>query len=1010
MGPAQRKLTSQLAVAMAIVKLPETKTYSPSSTAEHVQEELLTLLQKHPNHLEKTLLSEYNRFFALLSPEFIIQRFPQQLTRLICTHHLFYKQLARSLRLFPEARHLQIHCAPTRLQFPFGSKPVLGLILGVCPLDRYELFDETTILLATKKLIPTAELVTGSFYCYQGQGDSIRMLYVELEKKDGAKFSSQELRLLKKCLPDELKNHVEKVVPAIFMKRNEEEVMKTVLTLSQELKYTTDLPQATISLETQSSTSVVFTVVLVYFQHQHQKPLLSILQQNSPHLTWTTDRTQTISHLHTKISKEAHVLRATIPKDLHLLRDDSSVNFYLARQKVLDTLQSTLGEVRDYNGGMILRQSEQLAQLKQAFPNQSDHHLLENFFYSLSPIEAQTTLLQGPLQKLFHLCLQATATDLPKRESYFLKVEQQATHVFVMIRARDPIFREMLLNALNILGSASMAITSTTVNLQGSDILGYIYECSALRKQEQFIKIIRDSIADSLAKLENFQVLRLSVLDLPISLDPRIRGEGESPAILKMLFEGLMRIDKEGEPVYGAAELVTLSADAKTYSFKLRPSFWSSGAKVTAHDFAYAWKKILSPNFSTPFTYLFYPIKNAKNAKEGMLPLDQVGIQVLDETTLLVELEHPAPYFLELTAHSLYAPVNHLIDQNHPDWACREGADYVCNGPFQLMKRQPSQGLQLIKNPLYWDAQNIQLDQVLITQNSAHMAAQMFKNDETDWVGRPFQPWVPSLSMACPEKIEHYLTPMMLWYVFNTSSFPFHHPKLRQAFRYATDRKALIEHLSYEGVPALTPLPLPHTQHINAGVADGDVAKARRLFQEALKELRLTEKTFPPLILIHTTGELLDKTTHFLKQTWEEAFEIHCTIEAYEWHHVFDRMTQGDFQIGAMKWGSWINDPMYTLNAFKYGNDKMNFAKWENDTYQSLLSAAEQTTDLQKRQEYLAKAEAILIEEVPVLPIFHEIHQFMKKNHLQVHINKKIGMVDFRSAVIARRFSTRLRG
>src|SRR3990167_6270925 len=114
-----------------------------------------------------------------------------------------------------------------------------------------------------------------------------------------------------------------------------------------------------------------------------------------------------------------------------------------------------------------------------------------------------------------------------------------------------------------------------------------------------------------------------------LSLDPRIGGENASQALVSLLFEGLNRYDKDGYVELAIAETIEISSNGLEYIFKLQPSYWNDGSLLTAYDFEYAWKKILSPEFTTSFAYLFYSILGAKEAKEGKIPIDKVGIQVI---------------------------------------------------------------------------------------------------------------------------------------------------------------------------------------------------------------------------------------------------------------------------------------------------------------------------------------------------------------------------------------------
>ena len=371
-----------------------------------------------------------------------------------------------------------------------------------------------------------------------------------------------------------------------------------------------------------------------------------------------------------------------------MLRGDLSLNFYLARQKIGQALTESIGEFRDFNGGIILKQREGLTSFMEAFPDSSFQNpdLVENFFYSISPIEAQATLSVASLKVLFELFLQAFDFNITKASDYFVKFECIDEQFFIMIRTTDGNFQESIQHILASFKLTQIGVITSNVHIQNSHFLGYLILATNTQIREELLEAIDQALKEWRQKVESQQILRLGFEPMVVSLDPRIGGDQVSSIVLKMLFEGLMRENKKGEIDYGIAKKVDISFDLKTYFFKLRPTRWSDGSLVSAFDFEYAWKKILSPSFKTPYAYLFYPIKNAKLTKEGVVPGDDVGIKALDEFTLKVELEFPAPYFLELTAHTIYSPVNRLTDQLHPNWPFEEREAFVCNGAFQLNK------------------------------------------------------------------------------------------------------------------------------------------------------------------------------------------------------------------------------------------------------------------------------------------------------------------------------------
>ena len=143
----------------------------------------------------------------------------------------------------------------------------------------------------------------------------------------------------------------------------------------------------------------------------------------------------------------------------------------------------------------------------------------------------------------------------------------------------------------------------------------------------------------------------------------------------------------------------------------------------------------------------------------------------MDDRTLRVDLNCPTPYFLQCTAHTLYSPVHRLIDQQYPQWPYQAGKDYPCNGAFQLRINHPDKGYQLTKNPHYWDANQVTLEQITMNRMNSVEAYQRFQKKEVDWIGLPFAGWDPSFNNTGKEgQIISFPNDPVSWCVFNTAS------------------------------------------------------------------------------------------------------------------------------------------------------------------------------------------------------------------------------------------------
>ena len=288
-----------------------------------------------------------------------------------------------------------------------------------------------------------------------------------------------------------------------------------------------------------------------------------------------------------------------------------------------------------------------------------------------------------------------------------------------------------------------------------------------------------------------------------------------SSTILKMLFEGLMRVNKKGMLEGGLAEKVEISEDQTIYSFTLREAFWSNGSKVTAHDFEYAWKTALSPSFNSLFAYLFYPIKNAQSAKNGTVHIDDVGVHALNDMTLKVELEFPAPYFLESAALTIYSPVCKAVDEGIPHWPFLAKEKYVCNGAFRLASNDLNEQYVLTKNSRYWDHESIRLDEILILKSNLQNPIEMFQKGMVDWVGTQIKTKPFKFDLRTEDEIVTAEHTGVYWVVFNTTKFPFTNKKIRQALAMGINRLELQTILNVS--PAISPMPIAHS-HVKESI------------------------------------------------------------------------------------------------------------------------------------------------------------------------------------------------
>ncbi len=966
----------------------EAKTLPLDQKMCFIRDALLRLIKRFPDDFDEKILHRFAFAQAYLPQDFIQQRSSTHLTRVLITLYLIRIRLEKNLRMFSEKRHMVVRVLHRKLIFPFGEKPILGLMIGFNFFHKFEFFEEKHILLSLKKFFPYMRIVSHSFYRFQPSQNPIVTCYVEVEKEDGSLFSLHEISVLRKNLGEDFKGCIEHLVPSLFVVRNEEEVMRNILILSEQIKTIQDLPQMMISFDQHSQEDLIFTVVLLRVKDKKASSIEMALKKRDDKIQFIPDRIQNVRYLDKEHPVEANVFRIQIVKLPIFLRMDFSVNVFLARQKVVSFLNLYLGEIRDYNGGMILKQQELLIQFKRLFCDvpQKNQEFLENFFYSLNPIEAQATISLNALSFFFELFLiQIQKESHLNARGYDLAVKADEKGLFVMICSRDGTFRNSIEKHLKKKGMYGNFLVSSSLFFEGIYFLGYYFFVNDKKLRKQFQEILFHLLKDWEEKRKTTKTLRIATI-FPICLDPRRGGGQDTRPLIKMLFDGLMRVDCEGKLSFAIAKSYVRSEDQLKYTFKLRKTMWSDGSPLVAYDFEYAWKKILSPNFPTPFAFLFYPILNAKKAKKGKIDIEKIGVKALDDKTLCVDLEYQAPYFLELTANALYSPINHRIDQMHPNWFMQKDHCFVGNGPFRMKKTRPIYTYEMEKNQKYWDASQVHIDQIIINKAAPRACFDMFNKGEIDYLGMPFHPFDGNYHELDQEKILILPSKKLFWICINTRQYPFFNLNLRKALAFAIDRSEILSIYKLAQGPAFTILSKDITQHCDSDcLIKEDRKQAKIFFKKALKELQIKKENMPVIRLSYSNkNQLRTKVVEVIARQWKEVLGIRFEIICYPWSDFFDHMIEGSFQIGMLKWYTWINDPIYTLGTFKNADEKINFSRWENPKFKHLLNLSNRELNPKQRMQYLADAEEILTREVPVIPLCYDGNAFIKNPHLTI--------------------------
>jgi oligopeptide transport system substrate-binding protein len=419
-----------------------------------------------------------------------------------------------------------------------------------------------------------------------------------------------------------------------------------------------------------------------------------------------------------------------------------------------------------------------------------------------------------------------------------------------------------------------------------------------------------------------------------------------------------------------------------------------------ASDFAYAWKKMLSPDFPSDTSFHLYVIKNGKAAKEGKMSMELIGVKVLDEKTIEVELENPTPYFLDLIAFPAFFPVNQRVDEKNPSWP-QNSATYVGNGPFQLIEWKHQDRLTLVKNNQYWDAPVVKIAALELLMLQEETELKCFEKDELDWAGSPLSTLpVDALdSLRAENKLNTKELLGTYFFRVNTETVPFSHPSMRKAFAIAMNRRAIVDHVTQGNqIPATGLVPISLKLQKQPYFQDSDLEEARRLFEEALIAQQLTKETMPEISLMYRTAERNHHIAQAVQQQWFEAFGIRVNLQSVEGKVYFDRISKQDFQLSSGSWIADFADPINFLEVFKYKKGGSNNTLWENPCYIELLDQSNRVVDPQQRIELLARSEQILVDEMPIIPVFYYTMLYVNQPNLKDVVLSSMGQIDFKWA------------
>ena len=467
----------------------------------------------------------------------------------------------------------------------------------------------------------------------------------------------------------------------------------------------------------------------------------------------------------------------------------------------------------------------------------------------------------------------------------------------------------------------------------------------------------------------------------PNTLDPhRATGTWEDH-ILSDMFVGLTQDDADGHPIPGMASSWETSADGLTWTFHLRDARWSDGVPVTADDFVYSLRRILTPNVASEYAYLLYFIKNAQPVNAGRMPVSELGVRAIDPHTLEIRLEHPAPYLLEIAKHQTMMPVpRHIVERFGDGWTDPAHPErYVSNGAYRLVDWRLGNRVRVRRNPYFWDRGSLCFDQIdYFPTTDAVSAERRVLSGELDVNGAISSTRIQRLRQQHPAyvRVATYLGTSYM--VFNNRVPAFRDPRVRLAISMGIDRDFIVGHLLRDGRP-------PAYTFVPPGIANYSPppppawstwtfarrqAEARRLMAAA----GYTPEHPLALEIYHAPDPDSDLYMEALQADLGE-IGVRLSLRLRDTQLNYQAMRARDFQLGTAGWIADFNDATNFLTLQQSQTGDQNYGDYNNPAFDRLLALADHEPDAQIRAGYLRQAEAIMLRDAPIVPISFSVNK-----------------------------------
>lgn len=462
----------------------------------------------------------------------------------------------------------------------------------------------------------------------------------------------------------------------------------------------------------------------------------------------------------------------------------------------------------------------------------------------------------------------------------------------------------------------------------------------------------------------------------PDTLDPQLASTQYENNVIGDMFLGLMTEDAHGNPVPGAATSFSASDDGLTYTFKLRDHAWSDGKPVTAHDYVFSYRRLLDPKTAAQFAAILYPIRNAEAVNGGKLPVEALGVRALDARTLEIRFSIVVPYVAQLFSHyATFAVPQHVVERHGARWLSPQ--TIVTNGAYILKEWLPNDHILLVKNPRFYDAQNVAIERIVFFPTQDYSAAlKRFRAGEIDiQTGVPSQEidWL-KYNMPGALRVSPFMATQYL--IFNFGAKPFDDLRVREALSLAIDREVIASRVMLAGEkPAYAFVP-PHMPGYpgKAQIRFRTMPMAARAVKAAALLRQAGYGPDNPLTFDFNVADTSDaRLVSVALQAMWGAVGAQANITPSDEKNHYNLLLKRSFSVA---WAGWIadyRDPKDFLMLCQSSSRDLNNGAYSNPEFDAAIAGSDIESDPARRAELLQKAEQIMLDDVALSPVLNQV-------------------------------------